>query len=112
MKTCLKDMVCKACRGDSKTLKGDDIPPYKSQLNENWNVIDNHHLLRRFDFEDFQQALDFTNHVGQIAEEENHHPVITLTWGFAEIKIWTHKVDGLTESDFILAAKIDDSLTC
>jgi 4a-hydroxytetrahydrobiopterin dehydratase len=72
-----------------------------------WNVVDGHHLEREFAFPNFQQALDFTNQVGALAEAEGHHPDIYLAWGKVGIKIWTHKIDGLTESDFVLAAKID-----
>jgi 4a-hydroxytetrahydrobiopterin dehydratase len=72
-----------------------------------WNVVNEHHLHRMFRFPDFKQALDFVNQVGGIAETEGHHPDILLSWGKAEITTWTHTIDGLTESDFILAAKID-----
>ena len=69
--------------------------------------MDGHHLLNAYTFDDFAQALDFTNRVGAIAEAEGHHPDIYLAWGRVEVKIWTHKIDGLTESDFVLAAKAD-----
>ncbi len=69
--------------------------------------MDEHHLARTFPFPDFKTALDFVNRVGSVAEEQGHHPDILLGWGKAVITIWTHKVDGLTESDFVLAAKID-----
>ena len=72
-----------------------------------WNVVHEHHLQREFKFPDFKQALDFVNRVGAVAEEQGHHPDILLAWGKAEITLWTHKIDGLTESDFIMAAKID-----
>lgn len=72
-----------------------------------WTVTGEHHLNRKFSFPDFTQALDFVNRVGAVAEEEGHHPDILLAWGKAEITLWTHKIDGLTESDFIMAAKID-----
>ena len=74
---------------------------------EGWNVMEEHHLFKSFKFPDFRKALDFVNRVGAVAEEQGHHPVITLTWGKVEITIYTHKINGLTESDFILAAKID-----
>jgi 4a-hydroxytetrahydrobiopterin dehydratase len=70
-------------------------------------VIDEHQITRKFTFPDFQQALDFVNRVGAVAEEQGHHPDILLTWGKVEITLWTHAVNGLTESDFIMAAKID-----
>jgi 4a-hydroxytetrahydrobiopterin dehydratase len=72
-----------------------------------WNVVEDHHIVRAFKFKDFHQALDFVNRVGAIAEKQGHHPDILLAWGKAEITLWTHAVNGLTESDFILAAKID-----
>jgi len=102
----LASKTCVPCRGDVPALKGNQLHDLSHQL-PNWNVVDDHHLTRSFKFQDFQKALDFVNRVGAIAEEQGHHPDILLTWGKAEITIWTHKVDGLTESDFILAAKID-----
>jgi 4a-hydroxytetrahydrobiopterin dehydratase len=72
-----------------------------------WNVVNEHHVTRTFTFPDFVKALEFVNKVGKVAEEQGHHPDIFLTWGKVEITLWTHKVDGLTESDFIMAAKID-----
>ena len=72
-----------------------------------WTVVNGHHITRAFTFPDFKQALDFVNRVGTVAEAQGHHPDILLTWGKAEITLWTHKIDGLTESDFIMAAKID-----
>jgi 4a-hydroxytetrahydrobiopterin dehydratase len=72
-----------------------------------WTVVHTHHLEREYKFPDFKTALDFTNKVGAIAEEQGHHPDIYVAWGKVRVTIWTHKIDGLTESDFILAAKID-----
>jgi len=69
--------------------------------------VQEHHITKTFTFPDFRQALAFVNKVGEMAEEQGHHPDIYLTWGKVEIRTWTHKIDGLTESDFILAAKID-----
>ena len=77
------------------------------QLNEDWTVVDGHHLSRLFQFPDFAQALNFVNTLGGIAEEEGHHPDLLLRWGSVQVDIWTHKIDGLSESDFILAAKSD-----
>ena len=102
----LASKTCIPCRGDVPALKGADLQHLSHQL-PNWRVVDEHHLVRAFTFPDFQRALDFVNRVGAIAEEQGHHPDILLTWGKVEITIWTHKVKGLTESDFILAAKID-----
>lgn len=102
----LASKTCIPCRGDVPALKGADLQHLSHQL-PNWRVVDEHHIVRTFSFPDFQRALDFVNRVGAIAEEQGHHPDILLTWGKVEITIWTHKVKGLTESDFILAAKID-----
>jgi len=72
-----------------------------------WSVIDEHHIVRTYKFPDFKSALEFVNRIGAIAEEQGHHPDMMLSWGKVEVTTWTHKVNGLTESDFILAAKID-----
>lgn len=105
MATDLASKTCVPCRGGVPALKGAELEGLKRQLPE-WQVINEHHLHRRFEFPDFLQALDFVNKVGEVAEQQGHHPDICFTWGKAEVTIWTHKVDGLTESDFILAAKI------
>jgi 4a-hydroxytetrahydrobiopterin dehydratase len=102
----LASKTCVPCKGGVPALKGAELDSLKKQL-PGWEVLNEHHLHRRFDFPDFVQALAFVNKVGDLAEQQAHHPDILLTWGKAEITIWTHKVDGLTESDFILAAKID-----
>ena len=87
-------------------MAGKELEALAKQVPE-WKVVNGHHLMRLFTFPDFRQALAFVNKVGEIAEEQGHHPDILLSWGKAEITSWTHKIDGLTESDFILAAKID-----
>jgi 4a-hydroxytetrahydrobiopterin dehydratase len=87
-------------------LKGEELHTFSHQL-PNWEVIDEHHLTRTFSFPDFKAALAFVNRVGAVAEEQGHHPDIFLAWGKVQITLWTHKIDGLTESDFIMAAKID-----
>lgn len=109
MTTELAKKKCTACAGDVPPLAGDALEQLKNQLKPGWQVVQNNHLEKTFPFNDFKQALDFTNRVGAIAEEENHHPDIYLTWGKVKLEIWTHKIDGLTESDFILAAKIDEA---
>jgi len=98
---------CIPCRGGVPALKGEELTPLIKQLGGNWNVVEEHHLAKEFTFPEFRSALDFTMRVGQLAEEQGHHPDIHLSWGRVVITIWTHKIDGLTESDFILAAKID-----
>jgi len=102
----LADKTCVPCRGGVPPLTAEQIKPLASQVNQ-WSVVDNHHIEKEFRFSDFKAALDFVNRVGSIAEDQGHHPDIFLAWGKAQVKIWTHKIDGLTESDFILAAKID-----
>ena len=102
----LASKTCVPCRGDVPALKGAQLHDLAHQL-PNWEVVNERHIKRIFKFPDFQKALDFVNAVGAVAEQQGHHPDILLTWGKVEITIWTHAVNGLTESDFILAAKID-----
>ncbi|HVN78085.1 MAG TPA: 4a-hydroxytetrahydrobiopterin dehydratase [Terriglobia bacterium] len=97
---------CVPCRGGVPPLRGASIKPLLEQLIQ-WSTVEDHHLTKTFKFADFATALKFVNEVGEIAEREDHHPDIYLAWGKVRIDIWTHKIDGLTESDFILAAKID-----
>jgi 4a-hydroxytetrahydrobiopterin dehydratase len=103
----LADKTCVPCRGGVPPLKGEDLNSLKTELASDWVVVGDHHLHKVFRFPDFQKALDFVNRAGAIAEEQGHHPDILLSWGKAEVTIFTHKIDGLTESDFVLAAKID-----
>ncbi|OHC01690.1 MAG: 4a-hydroxytetrahydrobiopterin dehydratase [Planctomycetes bacterium RIFCSPLOWO2_12_FULL_40_19] len=98
---------CIPCKGGVPPLKGEELEQLKEQV-DGWDVIDEHHITKTYKFPNFVKALAFVNKVGEIAEEQGHHPDIFLTWGKAGIKTWTHKIDGLTESDFILAAKIDE----
>ena len=98
---------CVPCRGGTPPLRGEALDQLAEQLNAAWNVVDEHHLARRFGLADFRQALALTNQIGNLAEQEGHHPDIHLSWGKVEVTIYTHKIDGLTESDFVLAAKID-----
>jgi len=102
----LADKTCTPCRGGVPALQSEAIAELRRHVPE-WKVVRLHHLYRAFRFPDFRQALEFVNRVGAVAEEQGHHPDILLGWGKAEITLWTHTVDGLTESDFILAAKID-----
>jgi|SRR5438477_9101690 len=102
----LADKKCVPCKGGVPPLKGEALVPLRRQLPD-WEVVDEHHLHRQYRFPDFKTALDFVNRAGAIAEEQGHHPDILLGWGKAEFTIYTHKINGLTESDFVLAAKID-----
>jgi 4a-hydroxytetrahydrobiopterin dehydratase len=102
----LASKTCVPCRGGVPPLKGGELNALAQQV-PLWQVVNGHHLQRKFEFADFVQALAFVNRVGEIAEQQGHHPDILLAWGKAEVTTFTHKIDGLTESDFILAAKID-----
>jgi 4a-hydroxytetrahydrobiopterin dehydratase len=102
----LADKTCIPCRGGIPPLKGDDLENLH-KIVPDWSVVEEHHLKREYKFPDFARALDFVNRVGALAEEQGHHPDIFLAWGKAEITLWTHKINGLTESDFIMAAKIE-----
>lgn len=103
----LSSKTCVPCRGGVPPLEGAELQKLSKQVPE-WKVVDGHHITRTFTFPDFRQALDFVNKVGELAETQGHHPDIFLTWGKAEITTWTHKINGLSESDFILAAKVDE----
>lgn len=102
----LADKKCVPCKGGVPPLAGKELEVLLKEVPE-WKVIDGHHLVRAFTFPDFAQALAFVNQVGGVAEAQGHHPDIVLSWGKAIVTTWTHKINGLTESDFILAAKID-----
>ena len=97
---------CIPCRGGVPPLAGAELAALTAQLGHDWKV-DGHHLEKAFTFPDFKSALAFTNRVGALAEAEGHHPDIYLAWGKVRLTIWTHKINGLTESDFILAAKAE-----
>jgi 4a-hydroxytetrahydrobiopterin dehydratase len=98
---------CVPCRGGVPPLEGARLQALHEELGGGWSVADGHHLHKVIPFPDFATALEFTNRVGELAEGEGHHPDIRLSWGRVEIEIFTHKIDGLTESDFVLAARID-----
>jgi 4a-hydroxytetrahydrobiopterin dehydratase len=87
-------------------LSGTEIEKLLKQL-EGWQAVNEHHLQKTYRFQDFRESLEFVNRIGTLAEQQGHHPDICFGWGKAEVTIWTHKIGGLTESDFVLAAKID-----
>ena len=101
---------CIPCRGGVPPLKGGEITGLLERLGGGWKVVGEHHLEKEYPFKNFRAALDFTNRVGETAEAQGHHPDIYLAWGKVKLTIWTHKIDGLTESDFIFAAKADAAL--
>jgi 4a-hydroxytetrahydrobiopterin dehydratase len=100
---------CVPCKGGVQPLKAQALKDLATQLGGGWRVINEHHLEKSYAFPDFKAALSFANRVGAIAEEEGHHPDMYIAWGKVTLTIWTHKIDGLTESDFILAARVDAS---
>ena len=102
---------CVPCKGGVPPLGEAEIKPLIVELGNDWRVVENHHLEKEYRFDDFRRALDFTIRVGELAEAQGHHPDINLAWGKVRLTIWTHKIDGLTESDFILAAKTDQALS-
>jgi len=102
---------CVPCRGGVPPLAGPELERLLGALGPNgWRVVAGHHLEKSYEFPDFAQALAFTNRVGAVAETEGHHPDLHLSWGKVVVEIWTHKIDGLTESDFVLAAKCDRAI--
>jgi 4a-hydroxytetrahydrobiopterin dehydratase len=105
--TKLTQKHCVPCRGGVPPLSAGEMIPLIDELH-GWEVIQTHHLTKNYSFPDFMTGLRFVNRVGALAEEEGHHPDVYLTWGQVSIQVYTHKIDGLTESDFVLAAKIDE----
>ena len=101
---------CVPCKGGVPPLKGADLDKLSKEIAGDWKIIDEHHLEKEFIFNDFREALTYTNLVDEVAEKQGHHPDIFLAWGKVKIVVWTHKIDGLTESDFIFAAKSDSLL--
>src|SRR5437867_11481909 len=91
---------CVPCKGGVPPLKGEELRTLQRKLGNNWQVINEHHLEKEFTFKNFREALNFTISVGELAEKVGHHPDLYLSWGKAKVSIWTHKIDGLTESDF------------
>ena len=103
----LASKICIPCQGGVPPLGQNEMEELITELSPQWEIVDNHHLLREWKFDDFKDALNFTNLAGSICEEQNHHADFELSWGRVQVIIFTHKIDGLVESDFILAAKFD-----
>lgn len=106
----LSDKVCQPCRGNIPALTPEQVEPLLSQLDQ-WSCEANKKISKSYRFENFQDALNMAGKVGAIAQKENHHPDLTVRWGELRVEIWTHVCHGLTENDFILAAKIDKCVT-
>ena len=103
----LASKSCVPCRGGVPPLDGEARRRLHDQLGNGWKVIGGHHLEKEYRFDDFRGALGFVNRVGELAEQQGHHPDVELAWGRVKLTVWTHKIDGLTESDFVWAAKAD-----
>lgn len=104
----LNRQKCKACTKETPALKGNQLRRYYISLEEGWELVDNHHLEKDYSFKNFKDALNFTIDIGEMSEEEGHHPQIYLTWGKVNLIIYTHVIDTLSENDFIWAAKADE----
>ncbi|RAP34272.1 4a-hydroxytetrahydrobiopterin dehydratase [Candidatus Marinamargulisbacteria bacterium SCGC AG-439-L15] len=106
----LASRECIPCRGGVPPLKGDAVTHLYEKLGSDWAVVEDHHLEKEYSFPDFKEAMTFLTKVGNLAEEIGHHPDLFLTWGMVKVTIWTHKIDGLAEADFIFAAKCETLL--
>lgn len=103
----LNERKCIPCEKGTPPLEGEALETLYSQIDPEWDLVKNHQLHRSYKFKNFKEALLFTNKVGEKAEEEGHHPDINLSWGKVELTFYTHKIDGLSEADFIMASKCD-----
>ena len=109
----LSDQTCEACRSDSPHVTQAEIEQFGAEIPE-WRIVERDGIMkleRSFTFRDFQQALDFTNRVGEIAEEAGHHPALLTEWGKVTVTWWSHEMKGLHKNDFILAARTDEVAT-
>ena len=104
---CLTQKICKPCQGAISPLTTNETEKLLHELSNGWNLNNKGHLYKEYKFSNFMKAIDFVNSIAKIAEENAHHPDLKIGWGSCNIEIWTHKINGLTESDFILAAKIE-----
>lgn len=103
----LAEKECIPCKAGTPPLRGEELRKLTERLGHGWHVVGEHHLEKEFKFANFREALTFTNKVGELAEKVQHHPDIYLAWGKVKLTLWTHKIDGLTESDFVFAAKVE-----
>ena len=98
---------CIPCKGDVPALNGHDVTLLLDKLGNGWSSINEHHLEKKYDFPNFRQALDFTSRVGELADQQGHHPDIYIFYNKVTIELWTHAIKGLFSNDFIMAAKIE-----
>jgi 4a-hydroxytetrahydrobiopterin dehydratase len=103
----LASMECVPCKGGIPPLTAEEIRPYLDDLGNDWRVVEDHHLEKDYRFRNFREALAYTNRVGELAEDVGHHPDIELSWGRVRLTVFTHKIGGLHEADFVFAAKAD-----
>jgi 4a-hydroxytetrahydrobiopterin dehydratase len=106
----LADRKCEACTSETPPLTGAQVAELMAQL-DGWTIDDGGHLSKAFKVKDFVAAVDAVNAITPIAEEEGHHPDLQLAWGRLGVELWTHAIDGLSEADFVMAAKIDRALS-
>ena len=106
--TQLKDKKCVPCSVGAPTLKPEEIEVFLKDLQDGWELKEDKFIEKTYKFKNFKEALKFTNIIGELAEEEGHHPDIFLSWGKVVVKLWTHKISGLHENDFIMASKFDN----
>jgi len=100
---------CVPCKGGVEPLKGDGLTRLQAELGNDWQVVDEHHLEKDYKFKNWAEAMDFANKISDIAEEQNHHPDLQIGYGQVKVQIFTHKIGGLTESDFVFAAKVEEA---
>jgi len=105
----LTEKHCVPCSGDEDPLEGEEVQRLMKNLDKGWKVVEDHHIKKEYNLSDFREALEFVNEIGEIAEEEDHHPDLELGWGRVVVQLRTHKIDGLSLNDFILAAKTDEA---
>jgi 4a-hydroxytetrahydrobiopterin dehydratase len=104
---CLVNKSCIPCQGGMPSLDQVAVDKLIAELNSGWQINELGHLYKQYLFDNFMDSVDFANKIAEVSEKEAHHPNLTITWGKCDVEIWTHKINGLTESDFILAAKIE-----
>lgn len=104
----LAEAHCEPCQGSIPPMTEEEYAPYIAELSSGWEIVEGKKLIKTFSFADFVSAVQFVNAITIIAESENHHPDLEVGWGRVVVRLWTHKIGGLSKSDFILAAKIDE----
>ena len=104
----LKEQKCEPCSGNEEPLKGEQIEMYKEKLKNNWEVIDGKKIKYSFPFENFKRSMAFAQEIARVAEEQDHHPDLCIHYKSVDVEFSTHAIGGLSENDFIMAAKIDE----